>query len=70
MYQKKIDQLNVLENFNQIKKTGAFIHPTECLSSCFKVEVALYLSRFTRWSCMEYFFHIWAGSPYFSMLNK
>ena len=50
------------------KKIGAFIGSMKFLSP----EVALYLYKSTIQPCMEYSFHVWAGSPscYLHLLNK
>ena len=50
------------------KKIGALICSMKFLSP----EVALYLYKFTIWSCMEYCCHAWAGAPscYLELLDK
>ena len=50
------------------KKIGAFIHSMKFLSPV----VALYLYKSTIRPCMEYFCHIWAGTPscYLELLDK
>ena len=50
------------------KKIGAFIGSMKFLSPV----VALYLYKSTIKPCMEYSFHVWAGSPsfYLHLLNK
>ena len=50
------------------KKIGALIVSVRFLSS----EVALYLDKSTICPCIEYCYHVWAGSPscYLEMLDK
>ena len=50
------------------KEIGTLIRSIKFLSP----EVALYLYKFTIGSCMEFYFHIWAGamSCYLELLDK
>ena len=50
------------------KKIGTLIRSMKVLSP----EVALYLYKSTRWPCMEYCCHVWAGAPscYLELLDK
>ena len=50
------------------KKIGALIHSMKFLSP----NVALYLYKSTIWPCMEYYCHVWTGTPscYLELLDK
>ena len=50
------------------KKIGVLIRSTKFLSPV----VALYLYKSTIRSCLEYYYHVWAGAPscYFKLLDK
>ena len=50
------------------EKIGAWIRSTKFLSP----EVAVHLCKSTKWPCIEYCCHVWAGTPgcYLKLLDK